>query len=119
MKTYRRPMSGWWRRNRFYRGYMLREASSVFVTAYALVLLAGLFRLWQGAAQLDAWLEAMASPLWIGFHGVTLVFVAYHSWTWFRVMPKTLPRLPLSDAGIVAAGVGATVLVTLALLWIA
>jgi fumarate reductase subunit C len=119
MKTYTRPMAGWWRRNPYYGWYMLREASSVFITAYALVLLWGLARLCQGSAQFDAWLEALKSPFWIGFHAVTLALVVYHAWTWFKVMPKTLPRVPLSDNGIVTAGMGAVALVTLVLLWIA
>jgi len=40
MRTYTRPMAGWWRRNPFYLWYMLREASCVFITLYALILLA-------------------------------------------------------------------------------
>ena len=31
MKTYTRPMAGWWRRNPYYGWYKLREASSVFI----------------------------------------------------------------------------------------
>ena len=31
-------MRGWWRRNPYYRGYIVREASAFFVAAYALVL---------------------------------------------------------------------------------
>lgn len=119
MKTYRRPMAGWWRRNPYYRGYMLREASSFFIAAYALVLLAGLFCLSQGRPQFDAWLEALKSPFWIGFHLVTWLLVVYHAWTWFKVMPKTLPRLPLSDGSIVAGGVGAVIAVSALLLWAA
>ena len=72
-----------------------------------------------GESAFDAWLEALKSPFWIGFHVVTLLLVVYHAWTWFKVMPKTLPRVPLSDNGIVAAGMGAVALVTLVLLWIA
>jgi fumarate reductase subunit C len=121
MKTYQRPMAGWWRSNPFYLGYMLREASSVFVTAYALVLLSGLARLRQGEAQFDAWREALASPGWIAFHAAALVLVLYHAWTWFKVMPKTLPfvrvagrRIP--DRAIVAAGVISAALLSAVLL---
>lgn len=119
MKTYTRPMTGWWRRNPYYLWYMLREASSVFITAYALVLLAGLFRLWQGKSAFEAWLAALESPFWIGFHGVTLLLVVYHAWTWFKIMPKTLPRLPLPDRAIVASGVSGVIVVSAVLLWIA
>ena len=119
MKTYSRPMSGWWRRNPYYRWYMLRELSCVFITAYALVLLWGLARLSQGRSQFEAWLDGLASPGAIVFHAITFLLVVYHAWTWFKIMPKTLPRLPLSDRSIVASGVSAVIVVSAVLLWLA
>ena len=115
MKTYQRAMTGWWRRNPFYLWYTLRELSSLAVTAYALVLLAGLARLRQGEAQFDAWREALASPASLGFHAVALLLVLYHAWTWFKVMPKTLPFLRVAgrrvpDRAIVVAGLASAVL---------
>ena len=110
LKTYTRPMRGWWRRNPFYLWYMLREASCVFVAAYALVLLCGLYRLSQGADTFDAWRTALASPWSVAFHLVALLLVLYHAWTWFKVMPKTLPCIRIGgkrvpDAAIVGCGV--------------
>ena len=115
MKAYQRPMAGWWHRNPFYLWYTLREASALFVTAYALVLLAGLARLRQGEAQFDAWREALASPASLGFHALALLLVLYHAWTWFKVMPKTLPFLRIAgrrvpDRAIVVAGLASAVL---------
>lgn len=119
VRTYVRPMAGWWRRNPFYLWYMLREASCVFVTAYALVLLVGLVRLAQGRAAFDAWREDLASPLAIAFHALALALVLYHAWTWFKVMPRTLPfvriggtRIP--DRLIVAAGVASAAVSSIA-----
>jgi fumarate reductase subunit C len=110
MNTYKRPMAGWWKRNPFYLWYMLREASCLFITAYALVLLWGLYRLLQGRAFFEQWLNGLSSPIALAFHAAALVLVAYHAWTWFKIMPKTLPfvrvagrRVP--DAAIVAGGV--------------
>jgi len=122
-KTYVRPMAGWWTRNPYFVRYMIREGSALFVTAYALVLLVGLWRLSQGEAAFDAWRAALATPLSIGFHLLALVVVAYHSLTWFAVMPKTAPDLPIdpkiiSTAGI-AAAVGVSVLVVALLMWVA
>jgi fumarate reductase subunit C len=112
IKLYRRPMAGWWRKNPFYMWYMLREASCVFVAGYALVLLWGLFQLVRGQATFDAWRAALASPWSIALHLVALLFVLYHAWTWFKVMPKTIPfvrvggkRVP--DDAIIGAGVAA------------
>ena len=126
MKTYVRPMAGWWRRNPFYLWYMARELSSVFITTYALVLLVGLARLAQGRAAFDAWRESLGGASALLFHVLALLFVVYHAWTWFQVMPKTLPfvrigswRLP--DRWIVAlgtmAGVGGSLMVLVAVRW--
>jgi fumarate reductase subunit C len=111
-KTYLRPMRGWWRRNPFFLRYMLREASALFLTGYALTLLFGLWRLSQGTAAFEAWRTALATPLAIGLHGLALVFMLYHSWTWFQVMPKTLPPLPLPAAFVTAAGVASALLLS-------
>jgi len=123
VKTYMRPMGAWWRRNPYYGWYMLRELSCVAITAYALVLLAGLARLAQGPAAYAAWREGLASPAAVLFHIIALALVLYHAWTWFKVMPKTLPFITLAgrrigDRAIVTAGVtaaaAASVLVFLA-----
>ena len=121
MRSYTRTVSGWWwwKRGAFYRWYMLRELSSVFITAYALVLLWGLATLVGGQAAYQGWLQTMASPVAIAFHAVTLALVVYHAWTWFKIMPKTLAPLPVPDAAIVAAGMVAAALVTGILLWLA
>lgn len=92
-KPYVRPMAGWWRRNPFFMRYMAREASAVFLAIYAVTLLVGVFRLSQGKAVYDAWLAALTSPLSIVFHLVALLAVCYHAYTWWKVMPKTLPML--------------------------
>lgn len=124
MKTYMRPMAGWWRRNPFYLWYTLREWSAFFLTGYALVLLSGLGRLVQGEAQYEAWRSSLASPAALVFHAVAFALVLYHAWTWFKVMHKTLPfvriggrRVP--DRAIFAGGVAGSVLLSLLLLlWV-
>ena len=92
-KPYVRSMDGWWRRNPFFMRYMAREASAVFLAVYAVILLVGVFRLSQGAAPYEAWLAALAHPLAVVFHGIALLAVAYHAYTWWKVMPKTMPML--------------------------
>lgn len=92
-KPYVRPMAGWWRRNPFFMRYMAREASAVFLAIYAVILLIGVYRLSQGTAAYDAWLAALTNPLAIAFHGIALLAVAYHAYTWWKVMPKTMPML--------------------------
>ena len=109
-------MAGWWRRRAVHQRYMLREASALFVTAYALLLLAGLACLLRGEAAYSAWRALLASPVSIGLHMLALPFLVYHAVTWFQVMPKTLPPLPLPAPFVTAAGVVATLLLSL-LVW--
>jgi len=124
-RPYRRSMRRWWLRDPYYVRYMAREATSLLVAVYALILLVGVVRLGQGEVAYSAWLEALRSPWSIAFHAVVLATFAYHTWSWFRIMPKTLPILFLGgrrvpQPAITAAGLAAAVaacLVVLALAW--
>ena len=92
-KPYVRPMDGWWRRNPFYVRYMLRETSSAFLAAYALVLLWGLWALHAGAAAYESWRAFLHRPAMLLFHLAAVAFVSYHAYTWWKVAPKTMPTL--------------------------
>lgn len=119
-RTYVRPMAGWWRRNPFFLVYMAREVTAIFVAAYALVLLAGLMRLAQGPAAFEQWLEGLRSPGSIAFHVLLLAVFAYHTWSWFTIMPKTMPPVvvggrKLAPAAITAIGLAASAIASIAL----
>jgi fumarate reductase subunit C len=119
-KAYVRPMKNWWMRDAFFQAYMVREATALFVAAYALVLLVGLARLAQGEAAWNGWLATMRSPIAVAFHAVTLSAFAYHTWSWFRIMPKTMPALFVGDkrvpgAVITGAGLAAALVVSIAI----
>ncbi|MFM9968062.1 MAG: fumarate reductase subunit C [Burkholderiales bacterium] len=121
-RLYIRPMAAdWWRKNPFLLRYMLREMTSVLVAAYALVLLIGLVALARGEATYLQWLETLRSPWSLVFHGVLLAVFIYHSYSWFEIMPKTLPAIwiggrRLPDALITVAGLAATVVCSAVLL---
>ena len=92
-RPYVRSMDGWWRRDPFFVRYMAREATAVFVVAYAVVLLVGVLRLSQGEAAFNGWLAALRSPASVAFHVFLLAIFVYHTWSWFRIMPKTMPMI--------------------------
>jgi fumarate reductase subunit C len=122
--TYVRPMDGWWRRDPFFLRYMAREATAVFVVIYAAILLVTVLRLAEGRAAFDAWMATLGSPSGIVLHSMLLAAFAYHTWSWFAIMPKTMP--PVSIAGrrvapglITAAGVAFSVMMSAALVAIA
>jgi fumarate reductase subunit C len=113
-------MEGWWRRNPFFIVYMIREGTAVLVVAYAVVLLFGVVRLAQGEAAYDGWLNALQSPWSLAFHLVLLVSFIYHTWSWFRIMPKTMPMIliggrRLPPAVITGVGLGASAVACVAL----
>ncbi|MDH5275541.1 MAG: fumarate reductase subunit C [Gammaproteobacteria bacterium] len=117
-------MGSWWRRLPFYRRYMVREATCIAVIAYALVLLTGLWRLTQGQEAFDAWRAALATPPALLAHVVLLAAFVFHAWTWFEVMPKTLPIVRMggkrvADATIVRSGVAAASVASVLLLALA
>lgn len=119
-RTFHRTMDGWWRRDPFFLRYMAREATAPFVAAYAIVLLVGIVSLVRGERAYDDWLEAMASPGWIAAHGLLVAIFAYHTLTWFRIMPKTMPPVvvagrKLTPAQITLAGIAVAALLSLAL----
>ena len=124
-RPYTRPMAGWYKRDPFFVRYMWREATALAVLLYAVVLMVGVLRLSQGEAAFNGWLEALRSPVSIVFHVVLFVAMVYHVWTWFEVMPKTMPILysggkRVADATIMRGGVIAAVvvnLVALAIVW--
>jgi fumarate reductase subunit C len=62
VRTYVRPMQGWWRRNPYFVRYMIREGSSVFLAIYTIILLVGLLRFSQGEAAWEGWRAALTSP---------------------------------------------------------
>ena len=113
-------MDGWWKKNPFFVEYVVHESTALFVLAYAFILLVGLVRLGQGEAAWTAWLEALKSPLALACHLVLLAVITYHTITWFKIMPITLPPIvvngkKLSPSAIVSGGLTAAALVGLGL----
>jgi len=122
---YVRPMGRWWRRDPFFMRYMAREATAVIVALYAIELTVALLCLGRGEAAWNAFVQLLRSPLSVALHGAMLWAMAYHTLSWFEVMPKTMPmmfwggkRVPavfITRAGLAAAVIASVVL--FALVW--
>lgn len=120
-RPYVRPIDSMWWAKPPYLAYTLREATGIFIAAYALVLLAGVICLAFGENAYNAWLGFLASPWSLALHAVILVAMLFHVWTWFAIMPKTMPRIIVGGRYvkpwiITAAGVAVAALASLALL---
>ena len=120
-KPYVRPMTRWWQRDPYFVRYMWREATALAVAAYAVVLTVGVWRLAQGQAAFEGWLQALRSGWSIVFHLVLLAAMVLHAVSWFEIMPKTMPMIfiggrRLAALTITRTGWAATAVVTLAVL---
>lgn len=94
-RPYHRPQPrNWWARPP-YRAYTIRELCGVALAAYAAILLAGLVCLVRGPEAFDAYRAFLASPLSLLIHLALLATTLWHVWTWFQILPKTMPRLVL------------------------
>lgn len=114
-------MDGWWKKNPFFVEYVIHESTALFVLAYAVTLLVGLIRLGQGEAAWNGWLASLQSPVALVFHLALLVAIAYHTYTWFKIMPITLPPIKvggekLSPCAIITGGLTAAVVAGLGLI---
>ena len=119
-RPYTRPMRGWWKHNPYFLRYLAMEATSILIALYALILLLGLWRLSQGEAAYDAWLEMLQSPWSLALHAILLPVFAFHSYSWFKIMPKTLPAIywrgaKLEQAVITRVGIVAALVTNLAI----
>jgi fumarate reductase subunit C len=92
-RPYLRPADTLWWVRRTYLAYTLREATGIAVAGYAFILLAGLVSLANGERAYDVWLNFLKSPWSLALHLLFLIAMVVHVWTWFKIMPKTMPRL--------------------------
>ena len=125
MSTYHRPVSNtWWLKRKPYILFMIRELTSVFVAGYCIFLLVFVFKLTEGADAYAYFMAALKYPSSIALHLITLVFVLYHTVTWFNLTPKILvlyrgeDRIPqgLVAATFYAGWVVVSIIVTLLVL---
>jgi fumarate reductase subunit C len=122
-KWYRKRVSTWWWAEQWRSfKFILRELSSVAVIYFVALLLWMLWSLGKGA---DKYLEFqgwMRDPLVIAFNLIALLFVLYHSITWFNLAPKAMPirlggkRLP--EWMVAAPNYAAWIVISAVLAWL-
>ena len=118
-RWYRRPVSvWWWLESRSYAGFVVRELTSVFVALFALVMLWQIRALGQGPEAYSRFLARLQTPLFLAVNGLALLFVLFHSVTWFNLAPTAMvvrlrgKRVP--DLVIAGANYGAWVVLSAA-----
>ena len=123
-RPYLRPIDPHWWAKPPYLAYTLREATGIAIAVYALVLLAGVICLAAGESAYNGWLAFLASRWSLAMHAMILIAMVFHLWSWFAIMPKTMPRLVVGGRYveprlITAAGIAVATLASLLLLVIA
>ncbi|WP_404471941.1 fumarate reductase subunit C [Vreelandella venusta] len=112
----------WWLKHRFFKLYMLREATVLPLVFFTLCLLAGMLALLQGAESWQGWIAFMRSPVVLALNLLALVASLFHAATFFVLFPRVMPlriagrRLP--DQAIVAAQWAGVVAVVLLFIWL-
>ena len=120
-KLYHRKMPAtWWLTKWSYFLFMLRELSSVFIAVFLVVYLCQIYQLSQGPEAYSAFAQKLASPGWVLFHLVALLFALYHSITWFQssavVLTLRIGERVISRPMVTALHVGAWVMVSVLVL---
>lgn len=112
----------WWLWHWPYLKFILRELSSVGVAYFVVLLLLQLRALSHGPeayAAFQAWLQA---PHVIALNVVSLLFVLFHTITWFNLAPRAMvvrvrgKRMP--DLLIAASNYAAWLVVSVAVAWL-
>ena len=111
----------WWLSRWAYLKFILREASSIFVAWAVIVTLLQIRALTRGPEDYAALQNWLRSPLVLTMNAVSLLFVIYHTVTWFNLAPKAMAvrvrgkRLP--GAAIALPNYIAWVAVSAAIAW--
>lgn len=123
MSPYQRPVRfTWWLGNRAYTFFVIRELTSIFIAAYAVLLLLLLRSLSAGREAYAAYLQFLTAPGMVMFHLVALAAAVFHAVTWFGLAPKGI-AVRVGDHAlpgriIVAANYAAWIVASVVIAWI-
>ncbi|RUO29225.1 fumarate reductase subunit C [Aliidiomarina sedimenti] len=120
--SYKPQLTGsWWLKHRFFKAYMLREATVIPLAFLLCSLLAGAFSL-QDPERFQHWQAFMSNPLVILVHTLALTTSLYHAATFFVLFPRVMPirvgNYQLPARYLVLAQWGAVWLVVALFIWL-
>jgi len=98
-KPYQPEMGTYWYFDRWpYLKFMLREASSILVAWFAVVILLQLNALISGPGAYGNFERWMATPAVFIVNVIAFVLVCFHAVTWFLLVPRVMARQVLRRA---------------------
>jgi fumarate reductase subunit C len=80
----------WWLHQWAYLKFVLRELSSVFVAFFVVTTLLQLRALSRGPQAYAHFLDWMKNPFVIALNATSLLFVVFHTMTWFHLAPRAM-----------------------------
>ena len=90
-RWYRRRMSvWWWLKKPAYAKFVLREVTSVFVAFFAMTYVWQLRALAEGPDAYARFMMRLKTPPFVIADIVALVFVLFHTFTWFNAAPAAM-----------------------------
>ncbi len=111
----------WWLEKLAYSKFITRELTSLAVGYAAVLLMLQVWVLSKGQATYERFLGFLESTPVLIFHGVVLVFLLFHSVTWFNLAPKALVlrlgRRRIPDAIVLAGHYAAWLVATALVIW--
>jgi len=102
--------------------FVIRELTSIFIAAYAVLFMLLLQSLSQGREAYAAYLRFLSAPWMVIFHIIALAAAIFHAVTWFNLAPQAMAvrvgDRPLPGRVIVAANYVAWIIVSAIIAWI-
>ena len=80
----------WWLHQWSYLKFVLRELSSIFVAFFVVTTLLQLRALSRGPQAYAAFEAWMKNPFVIALNAISLLFVVFHTMTWFHLAPRAM-----------------------------
>jgi fumarate reductase subunit C len=80
----------WWLWRWPYLKFILRELSSIFVAYFVVLTLLQLWALGDGPEAYAGFQQRLKTPGVIALNGVSLLFVLFHTITWFNLAPRAM-----------------------------
>ncbi len=112
----------WWIHQWSYAKFVLRELSSVFGAWFVILTIIQVRALRKGPEAFAAVQHWMSHPIVIALNALSLLFVLFHTITWFNLAPRAMVvrlagrRVP--EAWIVGANYAAWLVVSVAVGWL-
>ena len=80
----------WWLWKWDYLKFVLRELSSIFVAYFVVITLLQIHSLSRGPEAYARFEERTRNPLMIALNAISLLFVLFHTITWFNLAPRAM-----------------------------